>query len=653
MDLKYMGLNFRQKYPCKGGNNYNKYSSNNICYIDCSAGICYRAELMEIHIDMNSAKNRNIARFSIKSPDTKHCPKLICVKYRALVTNRISIAHGCHHFELPTNGEFEFDIPNYTFSLEVVAKVFFKKEGDKHNKHGQDICIKSYNMGGCNTVCNTDCNTGCNTDCNTDCKAVCTKVVGYYPSSSESIFNLENIPLRLALIQCDYNTNEASALDATPVAPNENRVANQQAGPLRASRAMAMVYIAMFEALNSVIGSYTSYTNLSRAINGTSAEAAVFQATHDTLVHLYPSQQPIFDSQLSTQLAQIPTGPGKILGVQKGSESAQLIIAMRTNDGSQIPEPIIIQGINPSPTVDTINNIYYAGTAPGMWRNDPITPKPIALGARWSEVTPLSIPSANSFRCGPPPDLTSVEYAMAFNEVKSVGGNGTTTATVRSQEATNIGIYWAYDGVPKIGYPCRMYNQIVTQICNDEGFNNLEFCRALALSNIAMMDSGIAGWEAKYFYNVWRPISAIRESDVGTGISGLGDSNADTIGDINWTSYGAPLSNKIGLQSNPPFPAYVSGHAIFCAASLEILVKMLGTDNYVFTFVSDELNGVTTDNQGNVRPLLPRTFTSFSQAMEECGQSRMYLGIHFNTDKVYGVDMGRQVANHIFSNIYV
>ena len=264
---------------------------------------------------------------------------------------------------------------------------------------------------------------------------------------------MENIPLRLALIQCDYNTNEASALDATPVAPNENRVANQQAGPLRASRAMAMVYIAMFEALNSVIGSYTSYTNLSRAINGTSAEAAVFQATHDTLVHLYPSQQPIFDSQLSTQLAQIPTGPGKILGVQKGSESAQLIIAMRTNDGSQIPEPIIIQGINPSPTVDTINNIYYAGTAPGMWRNDPITPKPIALGARWSEVTPLSIPSANSFRCGPPPDLTSVEYAMAFNEVKSVGGNGTTTATVRSQEATNQ----LFEKHPDISKPTRSH----------------------------------------------------------------------------------------------------------------------------------------------------------------------------------------------------
>jgi len=583
-------------------------------YINCEQSYCCITNVVVLSVDLNqtSTQTKPMAKFMISdNPSSKCKPILVCAKYKAIVSNSIIPIKKCYHLEL-SNGMFEFCIPRYTTSLEFTFKVFYQ-----------------------NDACNT----------------TCSKVRLYYPEPCESMFRVSNLSTRLVSMQCSVDANAASALDHTPVQPGEVRTAKHQAGPLRTSRAMAIVHIAMFEALNAIVGNYTSYIGLSKSPNA-SADAAICQAARNTLVWLYPSQQPIFDSQLAASLSQIPNGPSKILGVQKGAEAAQLIIAMRTMDGSQIPEPAMVQGSNPAPSIDVPNNRYLAGTAPGFWRNDPITPNPVALGARWSEVTPFSIPSASAFRCGPPPALSSVEYAMAFNEVKSVGGDGVITPTIRSQEMTDIGTFWAYDGSPVIGVPIRLYNQIAMQICNDQGLSNLEFCRALALINIAMADAGIAGWEAKYFYNLWRPVTAIRESDIGTGPSNLGDSNAGTVGDATWTPYGAPLSNKIGVQGNPNFPAYVSGHAIFSCVMFVMLEHVLGRDDISFTFVSDELNGITTDNQGNVRPLKPRTFTSLSQADEENGQSRMYLGIHFNMDKVNGISMGKQVADHVFANVY-
>jgi hypothetical protein len=138
-----------------------------------------------------------------------------------------------------------------------------------------------------------------------------------------------------------------------------------------------------------------------------------------------------------------------------------------------------------------------------------------------------------------------------------------------------------------------------------------------------------------------------------TGIrKAAGDSNSDTVGDVNWTPLGAPASNKIGPNFTPPFPAYTSGHATFGAAMFETLRKFYGTDRIRFTFVSDEFNGVTRDNQGNVRPLKPRSFNSLSEAEEENGQSRIYLGIHWAFDKSEGISQGRNVADYVFSHIF-
>jgi hypothetical protein len=175
----------------------------------------------------------------------------------------------------------------------------------------------------------------------------------------------------------------------------------------------------------------------------------------------------------------------------------------------------------------------------------------------------------------------------------------------------------------------------------------VELARLLALVNTAMADAGIASWESKYYYQFWRPITAIRESDPGTGPTGLGDGNADTAGDPNWTPLGAPASNLMGPNFTPPFPAYPSGHATFGGALFQIMRRFYETDRVGFTFVSDEFNGVTMDNTGHVRPYMPRYFTRLSQAEEENGQSRIYLGIHWSFDKAQGLQQGRKIGQYV------
>jgi len=167
-----------------------------------------------------------------------------------------------------------------------------------------------------------------------------------------------------------------------------------------------------------------------------------------------------------------------------------------------------------------------------------------------------------------------------------------------------------------------------------------------------MADAGIAIWESKFFYHWWRPVGAIRESDPGTGPSGLGDGNDATVGDPAFTPLGAPASNLAKANFTPPFPAYPSGHAGFGAALFQTLRHFYGTDEIPFTFVSDEFNGVTKDNAGNIRPLLPRTFANLSEPEEENGQSRIYLGIHWNYDKTESIKLGRNVADFVFDNLF-
>jgi hypothetical protein len=250
--------------------------------------------------------------------------------------------------------------------------------------------------------------------------------------------------------------------------------------------------------------------------------------------------------------------------------------------------------------------------------------------------------------------LNSAVYAAAYNEVKILGGDGVHTPTIRSAEQTETGIFWAYDGTPSLCAPPRLYNQITMKIAQQKGTANdpLELARLLALVNVSMADAGIASWESKFFYQFWRPVTGIRESDPGTGPSGTGDGNSATSGDPAFHPLGAPASNLTGPNFTPPFPAYPSGHATFGGALFETLRNYYHMDDIAFTFTSDEFNGTTIDNAGLVRALKPRTFTSLSQAEEENGQSRIYLGIHWAFDKTQGIAQGRKIADYVYQNAF-
>jgi len=433
---------------------------------------------------------------------------------------------------------------------------------------------------------------------------------------------------------------DASGLDHTPVTAVETRVFGEQLGPGRSSKAMAIVHLAVFEVVNAIEGDYKSYAGLAPAKVDTSMKAAIAQAAHDTLVALFPSQAPSFDDQLADDLTTIPEGRRKSNGIALGKRAAAAILTARANDGSQHSEPRV--GVE-----------FLTSNDPGKWRQDPISQIPLALGAYWGDVKPFVLNRPEQFRVPPPPRLDSAEYAAAYNEVKQLGGDGLVTSTSRTPEQTQIGTYWAYDGTPSLCAPPRLYNQIAMRIAQQMGTdtNVMELARLLALVNVAMADTGIAVWESKYYYQYWRPITGIRESDEHTGPSGLGDGNPATVGDPNYSPLGAPASNLTGPNFTPPFPAYPSGHAGFGAALFQTLRNFYRTDRIAFTFVSDEFNGVTRDNHGTVRPLVERSFTSLSQAEEENGQSRIYLGIHWAFDKTEGIAQGRRVADYVFKNL--
>jgi len=250
--------------------------------------------------------------------------------------------------------------------------------------------------------------------------------------------------------------------------------------------------------------------------------------------------------------------------------------------------------------------------------------------------------------------MNSEAYTRAFDEVKRLGGDGDITPTERTEEQGIIGVYWAYDGTPALCAPPRLYNQIAVNIAGTKKLNTIQLARMLALINVAMADAGIAIWESKYHWDFWRPVTGIREADPNTGPTGLGDGNDDTLGDPTFTPLGAPASNLEGVFTDftPPFPAYPSGHAGFGGALFQTLRRFYGTDGIPFTFISDEFNGVTQDDEGNTRPLVSRSFQTLSQAEEENGQSRIYLGIHWEFDKTEGIAQGRQVANFVFDNAF-
>jgi hypothetical protein len=398
----------------------------------------------------------------------------------------------------------------------------------------------------------------------------------------------------------------------------------QNPGPTGSARALAITQAAVYDAVNAIDGTYSSYLTDVQAKAGTSMDAAVAQAAHDTLSSLFSDQKATFDQALASDLAAIPDGPAQQDGINLGAFTAGRMLADRKNDG-----------------VNVITQ-YQGGTAPGDWQPDPLHPTQTAWGDNAGNITTFALLSADQFHVPPPPALDSAAYAAAYQEVKDVGGDGITTPTQRTPEETEIAIFWGYDGTPGMGTPPRLYNQIAQTIAIQQGNTEVQNARMFALINIAMADAGIACWFGKFTYNFWRPVTAIRAGDT--------DGNAATAADANWTPLGAPNDNGGGTNFTPPFPAYASGHATFGAAVFQTLADFYGTNNISFTIGSDEFNGITKDQNGQVRPVLTRHFDSFSQAAEENGQSRIYLGIHWQFDKQQGIAQGDQIADYISQN---
>ncbi len=415
----------------------------------------------------------------------------------------------------------------------------------------------------------------------------------------------------------------ASGMDHSPLG------AKEQMGPVRAARAEAIVHIAMFDAVNAATGQRYEPYHLKEVRPGASVEAAIAQASYDTLSKLFPSQASHFAAEYLNDVGGILNGKAKEDGLYLGKEAARLVLEDRANDGADD-----IKQNDPYTFLDGV----------GFWALDPLNPTQKPLGANWGKlVKPFVLPHSRIVRSQPFPAWTSQEYADAYAEVKRLGGDGVTTPTERTQDQTEAGLFWAYDGTPSLCAPPRLYNQIAMHIANLRGISDpLELTRLLALVNLSMADAGVASWETKYFYNIARPVTAIRKGEQ--------DGNPNTVGDVSWTPLGAPATNLNGPNFTPPFPAYVSGHATFGGALFQTLRNYFGTDDIEFSFVSDELNGITPGNNGVPRPKRPRTFKTLSQAEEENGQSRIYLGIHWKMDKVEGIKMGRTVANYIYLN---
>ena len=363
--------------------------------------------------------------------------------------------------------------------------------------------------------------------------------------------------------------------------------------PTVASRALVMESLAVYDALAAIDGTPGYLVNLT-APSDASAAAAVAEAADQVLDYLYPAQAASFDAQLSLALSAIPSGQTQFDGIALGAEAAQAIIALRANDGSQ--------------TTVTDDG----STTPGQWRptgsgfGNAVTPQ-------WANVTPFALTSPSQFLPPPPPDMTSAAYAAAVNETESLGAADSTT---RTADETQIALFW--NDQTGTYTPPGQWNAIATSIAQNQNDSMASAAQMLAELNVAEADSAIATWHTKYTYNAWRPITAIQNAD--------GIDNPAIVQDPTWEP----------LLTTPAFPEYVAGHAVFSQAAAEVLNYFYGS-NYAFTATSPSLPGVT------------RSFTSFDEAAQEAGMSRIYGGIHFSFSVAAGLTLGQEVGDWTLS----
>ena len=372
------------------------------------------------------------------------------------------------------------------------------------------------------------------------------------------------------------------------------RTPGAQPPTIHSTRNFAILHAAIFDSVNNIDRTFKPYAvRLSHVSRRASPQAAANQAAHDVLISIYPAFAASLDSELQQDLEQIPDGRDKADGIEVGEAVAASILALRSGDGS---------AVTLSPFVPTTRPENYQLTPPNFASADFI---------QWANVTPFALAQADEFRPGPPPELDSDRYTHSFVEVKGLGFINSAT---RTADQTQIGQFWN-------GSIQDFWNEIAQTAALDRHLDLAHSAHLFALLNISLADTVIAFFDAKYTYNLWRPVTAIQMAAI--------DNNANTEPDPSWL----PLPTKTA-----PDPSYPGAHSAISTAAAEVLRLYLG-DRMTFDVTSESLAGVT------------RHFTSFSEAAEEAGLSRIYAGQHFRFDHIAGKHLGRQVADSVLFTI--
>jgi hypothetical protein len=353
------------------------------------------------------------------------------------------------------------------------------------------------------------------------------------------------------------------------------------------SRHIAIVHIAMFEALNSIEPRYTPYRTRFAADAGASPVAAAASAAHQALHRLFPEQTKDFDAALQASLAGVPDGPARVSGVKLGEQSAAAILAERAKDGADAPI------------------IYRPFTQAGKY-----VPTVFPASSTWSAVRPFALKTGDQFRPAAPYALGSAQWAKDYNEVKAVGGK---TASTRTAEQTDIARFWQLNGA-------ATYNPVTRQLAAAKGLDLFDNARLFALASIASADAAIAIFDAKYTYNFWRPVTAIRNGDM--------DGNDATALDAGWEPYFA----------SPMHPEYPCAHCTFQGTAAGVLQALYGDTVPKFTLTSSTAPGVN------------RSFERLSDYVADVINGRIYEGVHYRTSGEVGAAMGRKIGEYVVQN---
>jgi hypothetical protein len=364
--------------------------------------------------------------------------------------------------------------------------------------------------------------------------------------------------------------------------------------PFIQARAGAIVQVAVFEAVNAIIGDYEPYLGSISAPPGASPEAAAVAAAHRTLVTLIPGSAMTLDGLRADSLSMIPDGQSKDDGIAVGEAAAAAVLALRSTDGAA--------GAGAVP--------YAPGTDPGDWQ-----PTPPAFAAAllpgWGQVTPFGMLDGSQFRLNPPPPINSSKFARDYNEVKMVGAVNNTD---RPQDRTDVARFYA------VATPVHLFNWAARQVILAQGKTPSENARTFALLAMAICDASIATFDTKYFYSYWRPVTAIRAGDT--------DDNHKTDPDPNW----------LPLIATPPFPSYPSAHGTLSGAARTMLEHIYGKSGHSITLTHPGVPGIVLN------------YSSWKQITDDISDARVYGGIHYRFDQTAGARQGRRVAKYILQH---